>query len=174
MRRHRVLWRYHVYPVSAGLDTLGHCHESVRVDLCTRRTLGWSVPSTLYQSLVLDTLSAVLKNRRPQTGLIHHSVPASQYAGGDYRIMLKEAGVTCCMNRKGNCWDNAPAESFFATLKMELIYQNHFETRSEAKRALFAFIEIWCDRLRLYSSPRNMTRVKYKSMIQHQSTTNAA
>jgi len=154
--------------------TQGWLYLAVIMDLCTRRILGWSTAATLHRSLVLDALGAALKDRRPARGLIHHSDRGSQYASHDYREELEKAGATCSMSRKGNCWDNAPAESFFATLKQELIYQTSFETRSEANRALFEFIEVWYNRERLHSSLGYMTPVGYETMIQHQSTNQAS
>lgn len=154
--------------------THGWLYLAIIMDLCTRRIVGWSARTTMHRNLVLDALGAALKDRRPPTGLVHHSDRGSQYASNEYRAELEAAGITCSMSRKGNCWDNAPAESFFATLKQELVYQHAFETPSEAKHAMFEFIEVWYNRQRLHSSLGYMTPVDYEALLQQQSTNQAA
>ena len=88
----------------------------------------------------------------PNAGLLHHSDRGSQYASGDYQGALDDLGVVCSMSRKGNCWDNAVAESFFATLKTELVYTRRFATRAEAREAIFDFIEVFYNRRRRHST----------------------
>ena len=116
-------------------------------------------------------LGRALQLRRPPHGLVHHSDRGSQYASHDYQETLLAAGVTCSMSRKGNCWDNAPAESFFATLKKELIHQRHFRTRAEAKSAIFEFIESWYNRERLHSSLGYMSPVEFEAINNNGSLT---
>ena len=107
-----------------------------------------------------------LKARRPESGLLHHSDRGSQYASRDYREMLKEAGCVCSMSRKGNCWDNAPVESFFATLKRELVHDRRFQTREQAKSEIFEFIEVWYNRQRRHSALNYLSPADYeKKMI---------
>ena len=96
------------------------------------------------------------------------------YASDDYQKLLRVARVTCSMSRKGNCWDNAPAESFFATLKRELIHGRNFRTRAEAKSAIFEFIESWYNRERLHSSLGYMSPVEFEAANNHQITKMAA
>ena len=97
-------------------------------------------------------LRAAVGRRLPSAGLVHHSDRGSQYASADYRDALDELGVVCSISRKGNCWDNAVAESFFATLKTELIYPRRFATRAEAREAIFHFIEVFYNGQRRHST----------------------
>jgi putative transposase len=130
----------------------GWLYLAVLLDLFSRRIIGWSMGTTLQRSLVLSALEMALTYRTPEAGLLCHSDRGSQYASGDYQTALEKAGATCSMSRKGNCWDNAPTESFFASLKKEMVYRTHFASRSEAKAAIFAWIEVWYNRKRRHSS----------------------
>lgn len=130
----------------------GWLYLAVVLDLFSRRVVGWSMGETLERSLVLSALSMAQSNRSASRGLICHSDRGSQYASHDYQKALSEAGVVCSMSRKGNCWDNAPTESFFASLKKELVHRRHFSTRGEARTALFRWIEVWYNRKRKHSS----------------------
>ena len=152
----------------------GWLYLAIILDLFSRRILGWSAKRTMARSIVLEALDSALQLRRPPHGLVHHSDRGSQYASDDYQKTLLAAGVTCSMSRKGNCWDNAPAESFFATLKKELIHQRHFRTRAEAKSAIFEFIESWYNRERLHSSLGYMSPVEFEAINNQPSTTMAA
>ena len=102
---------------------------------------------TLERGRVLDALKMVLGQRHLTATLVHHSDRGSQYASGDYQVRLAVAGIRCSMSRKGDCFDNAPVESFFSTLKTELVYQQRFATRQEARRAIFDYVE--CDEIGL-------------------------
>ena len=93
-----------------------------------------------------------LGQRCPATGLVHHSDRGSQYASADFRAALDERGILCSMSRHGNCWDNAPVESFFGTLKQELVHRRRFATREAARREVFEYIEVWYNRQRRHSS----------------------
>lgn len=104
------------------------------------------------RNLVLSALEMAIIGRRPDQNLVCHSDRGSQYASGDYRARLQSAGIVCSMSRKGNCWDNAPTESFFAGLKKELVYRTRFTTREQARSALFAWIEVWYNRKRRHST----------------------
>ncbi len=130
----------------------GWLYLSVVLDLFSRKVVGWSMQPTLQKELVVDALWMALVQRRPSEGLLCHSDRGSQYASGDYQALLKGSGIVCSMSRKGNCWDNAPVESFFATLKRELIYRRRYETREEARAEIFEYIEIWYNRRRRHSS----------------------
>ncbi len=130
----------------------GWLYLGVILDLFSRRIVGWSMGTTLERSLVLSALEMALTSRTPEAGLLCHSDRGSQYASGDYQKALEQAGAICSMSRKGNCWDNAPTESFFASLKKELVYRTHFASRSEAKAAIFEWIEVWYNRKRRHSS----------------------
>ena len=130
----------------------GWLYLAVILDLFSRRIVGWSMGTTLERSLVLSALDMALTSRTPGAGLLCHSDRGSQYASGDYQKALEKAGATCSMSRKGNCWDNAPTESFFATLKKEMVYRTHFASRAEAKAAIFEWIVVWYNRKRRHSS----------------------
>jgi transposase InsO family protein len=119
----------------------GWIYLAVVIDLYSRRIVGWSIRDHLRTELVADALIMAIGNRVPAPGLLHHSDQGSQYGSDDYRRLLAAHGITCSMSRRGNCWDNAVVESFFATLKRELIYRRSWPTRDEA----VASIEEWID-----------------------------
>lgn len=100
----------------------------------------------------LDALGMALRQRAPGAGLLAHSDRGSQYASADYQELLVEHGIRCSMSRKGNCWDNAVVESFFATLKTALLEAEIFHTRAEARTAIFEYIEVWYNRQRRHST----------------------
>ena len=122
------------------------------VDLGTRQVVGWSMSERLDKRLVVEALRLAYGRRRPAEGLLHHSDRGCQYASQEYRELLKEYGMRASMSRKGNCWDKAPMESFFASLKKELVHRERFGTRQEARAALFEYIEVFYNRKRLHSS----------------------
>jgi transposase InsO family protein len=130
----------------------GWLYLAVVLDLFSRKIVGWSMQPSLERGLVLDALEMALAGRRPSEGLLCHSDRGSQYASLDYQSLLQAVGIVCSMSRKGNCWDNAPVESFFATLKRELIHRRQYETREEARTDIFQYIEIWYNRRRRHSS----------------------
>ena len=130
----------------------GWLYLAVVIDLFSRRVVGWSMKDTLDRSLVLNALEGALHQRSPGAGLICHSDRGSQYASGDYQTLLSQAGVLCSMSRKGNCYDNAPVESFFASLKKELVHRSSFATRGEARAAVFEWIAVWYNRKRRHST----------------------
>jgi transposase InsO family protein len=122
------------------------------LDLYSRRVVGWSMSSRLTSALVVGALVMALQRRNPETGLLHHSDRGSQYAGGEFQRLLREAGIACSMSGKGNCYDNAVMESFFATLKKELIHQADYATREAARQAIFEYVEVFYNRERRHSS----------------------
>ena len=122
------------------------------MDLYSRRIVGWAMQSTLERSLTLRALEMAIAQRRPAPGLIHHSDRGVQYACGDYQTALNEQGMVPSMSRKGDCWDNAPGESFFGTLKCELGLHGLRPPREQAHRKLFEYIEVFYNRQRLHSS----------------------
>lgn len=124
---------------------------AVILDLYSRRVVGWSMGTRIDQELTLRALRMALVSRAPKGPLIHHSDRGSQYAARAYRDLLEANGVSRSMSRKGDCWDNAVAESFFATLKTELIYRTTFRTRARARRAIFEYIEGFYNRVRRHS-----------------------
>ncbi len=141
----------------------GWLYLAVVLDLVSRRVVGWSMRYTLEKSLVIDALRSALAYRNPKPGeLKHHSDRGSQYACADHREVLTENGIECSMSRKGDCWDNAVAESFFATLKKELVHGENWKTREEARAALFEYIELWYNRERRHSSLGYLSPAEYE------------
>jgi transposase InsO family protein len=122
------------------------------LDLYTRKIVGWCMREHMRTELALTALMMAIQRQRPGSGLIHHSDRGSQYAAGDYRAALTDAGMLQSMSRKGNCWDNAPAESFFHTLKTELVHHKKYATREDAKRDIFTYIEGYYNRQRIHSA----------------------
>lgn len=130
----------------------GWLYLAVVLDLASRRIVGWSMKSSLDRSIVLDALRNALLDRRPGPGLICHSDRGSQYASDDYQQLIIGAQAICSMSGKGNCYDNAPTESLFASLKRELVYRTTFATRGDARAAIFHWIAVWYNRKRRHSS----------------------
>jgi putative transposase len=140
----------------------GWLYLGVVIDLCSRKVVGWSMGESLRAELCTDALAMAVRSRRPPpgAGLIHHSDRGVQYACGLYRRLLESNGIVCSMSGKGDCYDNAVAESFFKTLKVELVYQqprrpggfDGYATRAEARRSVFEYIEVFYNRKRLHSS----------------------
>jgi transposase InsO family protein len=130
----------------------GWCYLAVILDLFSRAVVGWSLDARLSARLPLAALEMAIRRRRPASGLLHHSDRGCQYTSADYRDALARLGVTVSMSRKGNCWDNAVAESFFATLKNELVHGRTWPTRLELRSAVFEYIEVFYNRRRLHSS----------------------
>jgi len=130
----------------------GWLYLAVVLDLCLRKIVGFKMSDKLDTSLVLGALDQALIHRRPSKGLIFHSDRGVQYASGDFREALAKAYAVQSMSRKGDCWDNAPTESFFATLKKELIFQEKYDTRFQAKSAVFEYIEAYYNAIRQHSS----------------------
>ena len=135
------------------VDTMeGWLYLAVILDLRSRRVVGWSMSQSLEESLVLDALRMALLRRQPGRGVLHHSDRGSQYAAEAFQKLLKDHGMTCSMSRKADCWDNAVVESFNATIKTELIHRTKWNTREEARAAIYNYIETWYNRKRLHST----------------------
>ena len=132
--------------------TEGWLYLAVVLDLYSRTVIGWAMGHRLTVELAEGALTMALANRKPSAGLLHHSDRGSQYAAHRYQRLLGEHGITSSMSRTGNCWDNACVESFFGTLKRELVYHRHYATRGEAKRDIFEYIEVFYNRLRRHST----------------------
>jgi len=140
----------------------GWLYLAAILDLFSRRVVGHAMSEHIDRALVLDALRDAIGRRVPNAGLVHHSDRGSQYASGDYQDALDDLGVVCSMSRKGNCWDNAVAESFFATLKTELVYTRRFATRAEAREAIFDFIEVFYNRRRRHSTLGYLSPVDFE------------
>jgi transposase InsO family protein len=130
----------------------GWLYLAVILDLFSRRVVGWALSERLERGVALDALKMALQNRQPPQGLLHHSDRGSQYASHEYQQLLAAHGLLCSMSRKGNCWDNAVAESFFATLKVELSYRSHWRSRTQARSEVFEYIEVFYNRQRRHSA----------------------
>ena len=130
----------------------GWCYLAAILDLYSRSVVGWSLAATLSTELPMAALKMAIQRRRPEAGLLHHSDRGCQYTSFEYRTALARHGVTVSMSRTGNCWDNAVAESFFATLKNELVHGRSWTTRLELRSAVFEYIESFYNRRRLHSS----------------------
>jgi transposase InsO family protein len=143
----------------------GWLYLAVILDLATRLVVGWSMCRSLDRSLVLRALHMALERRQPGPGLLHHSDRGVQYACEEHRALLAGHGITASMSRKGNCWDNAVAESFFATLERELIDDSDWATRRQATNDIFDFIEIWYNRQRRHSSLGYLSPARYEEQL---------
>ena len=130
----------------------GWAYLAVVIDLFSRKVVGWSLATHMRTELASDALEMALGRAVTREDLLHHSDRGSVYTSHDYQKMLHRVGITASMSRKGNCWDNAVAESFFATLKKELVYLNHWPTVSSLKLAVVEYIEVFYNRLRRHSS----------------------
>jgi transposase InsO family protein len=130
----------------------GWLYLAALIDMHTRKIVGWSMRQTLHTEIALDALNMAIERQRPAPGLIHHSDRGIQYAAEAYRSALARSGVTPSMSRKGDCWDNAPMESFFHTLKTERVHHRIYATRAEARRDLFGYIEGFYNSRRLHSA----------------------
>ena len=135
------------------------------LDLASRRCIGWAMGETLEVDLALGALRMALGARRPAPGLLHHSDRGSQYTSAEYRALLQAHGAIASMSRKGDCWDNAVAESFFATLELELIVKSDWHTRDDARRAIFRYIETWYNRKRRHSTLGYVSPVRYEEQL---------
>jgi len=142
----------------------GWLYLAAILDLFSRRVVGWAVDASIDRHLVLDALAMAVKARRPAPGLIHHSDRGVQYASCDYQDALDDIHAICSMSRKGDCWDNAVAESFFSTIKNELIHNVEFATREQARAAIIEYIETFYNRQRLHSSIGFVSPVHYETV----------
>lgn len=142
----------------------GWLYLAIVLDLFSRRVIGWSMAEHMRTELVLGALDMALGQRVPSSALTHHSDRGSQYASHAYREALDAQGIQCSMSRKGNCWDNAVAESFFGTLKTELVHRTRWLTRLAARTAIFEYIEVFYNRQRRHSHLDYMSPVEYENL----------
>ena len=143
----------------------GWLYLATIMDLYSRKIIGWSLRERLTKELVIAALHMALKQRNLSTELLLHSDRGSQYTSELYQLLLLKHGILCSMSGKGSCWDNAVMESFYRTLKVELIYQNNYQTRREAQRDIFEYIEIFYNRERLHSSLGYYSPEEYESLM---------
>jgi len=122
------------------------------IDLCSRKIVGWAMADHMQAELAGDALKMAIARRNPAAGLLHHSDRGVQYACDDYRHLLASHQMRVSMSGKGDCWDNAPMESFWGTLKTELVHHEQYATRDQAKQSIFEYIEVFYNRIRLHSA----------------------
>ena len=142
----------------------GWLYVAVMIDLFSRRIVGWSMSSRIDQQLVIDALRMAIDHRQPESGLIHHSDQGQVYVGGSYRAMLRAQGMVQSMSRKGNCLDNAVAESFFSNLKNELVHHVMYEDRDQARSAIFDYMELFYNRQRVHQSLGFVSPADFEAM----------
>jgi len=152
-------WTADITYVSTGE---GWLYLAAVEDLYSRRIVGWSMGSRIDSRLVVDALEMALARRTPGEGLVAHSDRGSQYASEHYQRLLARHGIVCSMSRRANCWDNAPMESFFASLKKELTHDETFATREQARASIFEYIEVFFNRVRRHSSLGYMSPAEYE------------
>ena len=140
----------------------GWLYLAVVEDMYSRRVVGWSMGTTMESRLVVDALAMAVQQRFPDAGLVAHSDRGSQYASEHYQRALAERGITCSMSRRGNCYDNAPMESFFASLKKELVHHEDYPTIAVARASLFEYIEVFYNRIRRHSSLGYVAPVEFE------------
>jgi transposase InsO family protein len=143
----------------------GWLYLAVVLDLCSRRVVGWAADDHMRSELCATALDSAVAARRPGPGLIHHSDRGVQYACDDYQILLKKNAMTCSMSRTGDCYDNAPVESFFASLKTECVHRHAYATREQARQSLFEYIEVFHNRQRLHSSLGYKTPERFEAEL---------
>ena len=143
----------------------GWLYLAVLIEMYSRRVVGWAMSERIDQQLVLDALNMALLQRRVKPGLIHHTDQGRQYSSAAYQAVLEHHGMKASMSRRGNCYDNAVAESFFSSLKNELIHHSSFRTRDEARTAIFEYIEVFYNRQRRHQSLDFMSPVDYERKV---------
>jgi putative transposase len=143
----------------------GWLYLAVVLDLCSRAVVGWCMADHMRAELVNQALAMAICQRQPAAGLLMHTDRGSQYGADSYRHLLTQHGMQPSMSRKGNCWDNAVAESFFHTLKVELVYMEDFDTHEQAKSAVFEYIEVFYNRQRCHSATGYLAPLAYEQAL---------
>jgi len=140
----------------------GWLYLAVLLDLFSRRVVGWAMDKQMTRKLPLRALHMAIQRRKPKKGLIHHTDQGSQYASREYRCALDERGMICSMSAKGRCYDNAIAESFFHSLKVELVHGQRFASREQAMSAIFKYMEVFYNNTRLHSALDYVSPAEYE------------
>jgi transposase InsO family protein len=148
----------------------GWLYLAILLDLFSRRVVGWAISDTNDRALALEALNQALRLRRPPRGLVHHSDRGSPYASDEYRAALAAGGVVASMSRTGDCWDNAVAESFFATLRAELLDHERYATRADATMSIGDYIEGFYNPRRRHSAPAYLSPAEYERKQPSQTT----
>ena len=154
--------RYWVGDITYIPTKNGWLYLATVIDLYSRQIIGWSMDDNMRSKLVNDALTMAIWKRKPKRGLIWHSDRGSQYASDSHRSILKDHGIVQSMSRKGDCWDNAVAESFFHTLKTELTNHYKFNNQKEAKNVIFEYIEVFYNRIRIHSANNYLAPVEFE------------
>lgn len=141
----------------------GWLYLAVILDLFSRRVVGHASAATLATSLIVEAWALACGRRAPGAGLLHHSDRGSQYASGEYQARLAEIGARCSMSRRGDCYDNAAVESFFGTLKTELVHGRRYATRAEARSDIFEYVEVFYNRERRHSALGYLSPAEYEA-----------
>jgi transposase InsO family protein len=142
---------------------MGWLYLATVIDLFSRKVVGWSMSDRMKTSLVNDAMQMAIWQRKPPKGLIWHTDRGSQYASKAHRALLSQHGISQSMSRKGDCWDNAVAESFFHTLKTELVFHERYKTREQAKTSIFEYIEVFYNRKRRHSANNLMSPANFET-----------
>lgn len=150
--------------LTAIATRVGWVYLAVILDLYSRRVIGWAMSPRPDQQVALTALQMALTHRRPRPGLIHHTDQGATYTSLAYQRQLQQAGLVASMSRKGNCYDNAVVESFFSTLKNELVHDQDFLTREEAQAAVFEFIEVFYNRQRRHQTLGYVSPVQFETV----------
>lgn len=143
----------------------GFLYLAAVIDLCSRKIVGWSMAEHLRTELCLDALDTAIKTRKPSKDLIQHTDRGVQYASNDYARALQQHGLQASMSRKGNCYDNAVMESFWGTLKTELVHHIQYQTREQARQSIFKYIECWYNRRRRHSAIGYMSPEQFEASL---------
>lgn len=145
--------------------TQGWLYLATVIDLYSRKVVGWSIDENMKTSLIIDALDMAIKTRNPSSGLIFHSDRGSQYSSNSFKYILQTNNIRQSMSRKGNCWDNAVAESFFHTLKTELFYQESLKNKAKTNEMIFEYIEIFYNRKRRHSYNNYLSPSKFEEKM---------
>jgi transposase InsO family protein len=155
--------RFYVGDITYIHTQSGWLYLAVVIDLFSRKVVGWAMDKNMRAELVNDALLMAIWKRKPAAGLVSHTDRGSQYASDSHRQILKDHAIQQSMSRKGNCWDNAVAESFFHTLKTELVHHTKFKTQEEARLAIFEYLEVFYNRIRTHSANDYLSPEEFES-----------
>lgn len=153
-----------VVDISYIATARGWMYLAVVMDLYSRRIIGWHISDRMKRDLALEALQMAITLRKPTTGLVHHSDRGSQYTSNEYQMLLKQNDIQSSMSGKGNCYDNAAVESFFKTLKAELVWRINFKTREQATRIINDYIMNFYNRKRRHSTLGNISPIMYEQL----------
>jgi transposase InsO family protein len=158
------VWASDITYISTGE---GWLYLAMIKDLCSKAVVGWAMRNDLGRELAVDAFKQAVMRRRPLPGLVLHSDRGVQYASSDFRELLASQGTIQSMSSAGSCYDNATSESFFATLKRELVYHSRFRTRAEAREEIFDYIEVFYNRQRLHSAIEYLSPAEFEIRYHH-------